>query len=53
MDEFKYTSEMALFEIYGAIQSAKYDFDSMHNLKILAKNAMRRAGLLEVDQNDG
>lgn len=53
MDKFEYTAEMALFEIYGAIQSAKYDFDSMHNLKILAKNAMRRAGLLEVNQNDG
>ena len=48
MNDFKYTAEMALFEIWGALQTS----DSTYNVKNIAKAAMERAGLLEV-QNDG
>ena len=48
MDEFKYTAEMALFEIWGAIQTS----DSTYDVQNIARAAMERAGLLEV-QNDG
>ena len=48
MNDFKYTAEMALFEIWGALQTS----DSTYDVKNTAKAAMERAGLLEV-QNDG
>lgn len=48
MDEFKYTAEMALFEVWGAIQTS----DSTYDIQNIARAAMERAGLLEV-QNDG
>lgn len=48
MNDFKYTTEMALFEIWGALQMS----DSTYNVQNIARAAMERAGLLEV-QNDG
>lgn len=48
MNDFKYTAETALFEIWGALQTS----DSTYDVKNIAKAAMERAGLLEV-QNDG
>lgn len=55
MEKFEYTAEMALFEIWGAIQmaTASFDgFDTMNKLKSMAQNAIERAGLLE-GENDG
>lgn len=43
----KYTAEMALFEIWGAIQSAKCDFDGMYKVKSIARRCMEKAGLLK------
>lgn len=47
MNDFKYTAEMALFEIWGALQTS----DSTYDVQNIARAAMERAGLLEV-QND-
>lgn len=49
MDKFEYTAEMALFEIWGALQTS----DSTYDVQNIARSAMERAGLLEVKQNDG
>lgn len=49
MDKFEYTAEMALFEIWGAIQTS----DSTYDIQNIARASMERAGLLEVKQNDG
>lgn len=48
MDKFEYTAEMALFEIWGALQMS----GSTYDIQNIARAAMERAGLLEV-QNDG
>ena len=48
MNDFKYTAEMALFEIWGALQTS----DSTYAVKNIAKAAMERAGLLEVQNHD-
>lgn len=48
MDDFKYTAEMALFEIWGALQTS----DNTYDVKNIAKAAMERAGLLEVQNDD-
>lgn len=48
MNDFKYTAEMKLFEIWGALQTS----DSTYGVKNIARAAMKRAGMLEV-QNDG
>lgn len=47
MGEFEYTAEMALFEIWGAIQTS----ESTYDVKNIAEAAMVRAGLLEVKKN--
>lgn len=47
MDKFEYTAEMALFEIWGALQVTT----SACEIQEIARAAMERAGLLEV-QND-
>lgn len=49
MDKFEYTAEMALFEIWGALQTS----NSTYDVQNIARSAMERAGLLEVKQNDG
>lgn len=49
MNDFKYTAEMALFEIWGALQTS----DSTYDVQNIARAAMERAGLLEAKQNDG
>lgn len=41
MNDFKYTAEMALFEIWGALQSAD-DVYSLKRAKTVAKNAIMR-----------
>ena len=48
MNDFKYTAEMALFEIWGALQMS----GSTYDIQNIARADMERAGLLEV-QNDG
>lgn len=47
-EKLKYTAEMALFEIWGAIQTS----DSTYDIQNIARAAMERAGLMEV-KNDG
>lgn len=47
MDKFKYTAEMALFEIWGALQTSNRTYDVQN----IARSAMERAGLLEVKEN--
>lgn len=49
MDKFEYTSEMALFEIWGALQTS----DSIYDVQNIARAAMERVGLLEVKENAG
>lgn len=49
MNDFKYTAEMALFEIWGALQTS----NSTYDVQNIARVAMERAGLLEAKQNDG
>ena len=48
MNDFKYAAEMALFKIWGALQTP----DSTYDIQNIARAAMERSGLLEV-QNDG
>ena len=43
MDEFKYTAEMALFEIWGALNMGK----RVSEVKFIARKAMIRANMLE------
>lgn len=47
MDKFEYTAEMALFEIWGALQTS----NSTYDVQNIARSAMERAGLLEVKEN--
>lgn len=49
MSKFEYTPEMALFEIWGALQvSTGYSND----IKDLAEACMKRAGLLGAQQEE-
>lgn len=45
----KYTVEMALFEIWGALQIAETMCD-FSKVRTIAKKAMNRAGLLEEEK---
>ena len=45
-NNFAYTVEMALFEIWGAIQIA----GSTYDIKEVARKAMVRAGMLEDEE---
>lgn len=47
-NNFAYTAEMALFEIWGAIQIA----GSTYDIQIVARKAMERAGMLEAEANN-
>lgn len=49
MNDFKYTAEMALFEIWGALQTS----NSTYDVQNIARAAMERAGLLEAKENAG
>ena len=48
-NDFKYTPEMALFEIWGALQTSNITYDVQN----IARAAMERAGLLEAKENAG
>lgn len=48
-NKIQYTVEMALFEIWGALQTS----DSTYDVQNIARAAMERAGLLEVKENAG
>lgn len=46
MENFTYTAEMALFEIWGAIQIS----NSTYDIQIVARKAMERAGMLKAEE---
>lgn len=48
MENFTYTAEMALFEIWGAIQTSSSTYD----IKEIARKAMERAGMLKEENNE-
>lgn len=53
MKNFEYTPEMALLEIWGAIQMAASSYEgycTMSKLKSMAREAVQRAGLLETEE---